>query len=436
VTVLKSFGTDTAPGRPLFSPDGRFVTYAFPVDQKGNLDIFVLSVAGGQVTPLVQHPAQEHLLGWTPDGKSVLFLSDRTGNWAAWLVPVADGKPQGEPILVKRDAGAMVPMGFTREGSFYYKIRVDGLNVYTAALDGGEPSLLVERHLGWNFQPEWSPDGKKVAYLSRRQRGSAEATLCIRSVQTGEEREYSDKLKRVSKWPLRWSPDGGSLLIRGGDLQGNSGLFTIDIETEEVARVPWWPTRPYGSYMVEPCWSADGKAVYYVEPSMAIREGRTRLMRTDLATARHEVIHTFPETVTAGAVLLSPDGRWFLFWLIRGAGWSAAVMPIGGTEVRDLPKPWTDVNSRTLTWAPDSGQILFVKRPGAAAKVTRSELWGVPVEGGEQRSLGFSVMRDVRSLSIHPDRKRLVFTAWEPATEVWVMENFLPEPAAAQRQDR
>ncbi len=424
VTVLKSFTKGPEPHRLRFSPDGRFVVYDFPADQKGNLDIFALAVAGGQVTPLVQHPAQEQLLGWTPDGKSVLFLSDRTGNWGVWLVPVADGKPQGEPTLVRREAGAMEPMGFANNGSFYYKIRVDGLNVYTATLGGGTPSLLVERHLGWNFQPEWSPDGKKVAYLSRRQRGSADATLCIRSVETGEEREYSDKLKRVSKWPLRWSPDGGSLLVRGGDLQGNSGLFTIGIGTEEVTRVAWWPAREYGSYMVEPCWSVDGKAVYYVEPRVATPEGRTRLVRTELATGRHEVIHVFPEAVTGGAVSLSPDGRWFGFSLIRGAGWSPAVMPVGGTEIRDLPGPWTGV--RTGTWAPDSGQLLFIKRPGTAAKLTSSELWGVPVEGGEQRSLGFSVMKDVQTLSIHPDGKQLAFTAWEPATEVWVMENFLP----------
>ena len=107
-------------------------------------------------------------------------------------------------------------------------------------------------------------------------------------------------------------------------------------------------------------------------------------------------------------------------------------MPTGGTESRDLPGPWTDVNSRTVTWAPDSGQILLIKRPGTLAKATRSELWGVPVEGGAQRSLGFSVMKDVQSLSIHPDGRRLAYTAWEPATEVWVMENFLPVSGAAK----
>jgi len=58
--------------------------------------------------------------------------------------------------------------------------------------------------------------------------------------------------------------------------------------------------------------------------------------------------------------------------------------------------------------------------------VTRSELWGVSVEGGEQRNLGFSVPQQVGSLSVHPDGKHLAFHIQEEATEVWVMENFLP----------
>ncbi len=431
--ILKSFeGRLPSPSRMRFSPDGRFVAYDLLVDQKGNRDILVLSVAGGQVTPLVQHSAQEQLLGWTPDGKSVLFLSDRTGNWAAWLVAVADGKPQGEPILVKRDAGAVEPMGSTRAGSFYYKIRDDGLNVYGAALGGGAPSLVVERHLGWNFQPAWSPDGRSIAYHSRRLRGSSAATLCIRSVATGEERDYSDKIKNL-RW-FQWSPNGRLLLVRCDNSLDKSGLYQLDVKTRELTQVKWWPAREYGSYSISPCWSADGKAVYYVEPRVATPEGRTRLVRTDLASGRHEVLQLFPETVTGGAVLLSPNGRWFLLWLIRGAEWSPAVMPVGGTEIRELPGQWADVSSRTPTWAPDSGQIVIVKRPGAPAKAINSELWTVPLEGGEQRRLGFSVMKDVVSLAIHPDRTRFAFTAWEPATEVWVMENFLPGSEAAREK--
>ena len=101
-------------------------------------------------------------------------------------------------------------------------------------------------------------------------------------------------------------------------------------------------------------------------------------------------------------------------------------------EIRELPGPWTDVKPWKLTWAPDSRQILFIRPVGRPGEVMRSELWGVPVQGGEQRSLGFSVPQDVGSLSIHPDGKQLAFHVGEGVAEVWVMENFLPSAGAAQ----
>jgi len=107
-------------------------------------------------------------------------------------------------------------------------------------------------------------------------------------------------------------------------------------------------------------------------------------------------------------------------------------MPTGGTEIRELPGPWTDVARFTLAWRPDSRQILFFRRVGRLDEGGRSELWGVPVDGGEPRSLGFSVSKAVESLSIHPDGKQLAFHVQEQATEIWVMESFLPPTGAAQ----
>ena len=60
------------------------------------------------------------------------------------------------------------------------------------------------------------------------------------------------------------------------------------------------------------------------------------------------------------------------------------------------------------------------------------ELWLVSAEGGKPKRVDVSVS-NMRNLSIHPGGRRLVFVASDWKSELWVMENFLPESEAAQR---
>ena len=56
--------------------------------------------------------------------------------------PLADGKPQGEPQLIKRDTGQMRPMGFTREGSLYYGLGTASTDIYAASIDPTTGEIL------------------------------------------------------------------------------------------------------------------------------------------------------------------------------------------------------------------------------------------------------------------------------------------------------
>jgi len=161
------------PSRPLFSPDGRYVAYHF--GGWGSLDIAVLAVDGGRETRVVQHPANDVLFGWTPDGKRLLFGSDRSGTQGAWWIQLTDGQPTGTPELVKPDLGQDVrPMGFTRDGSFYYQVRTAMSDVYLAEVDVASgrvlaPSILAtDRYVGSNSNPSWSTDGRELVFLSKR----------------------------------------------------------------------------------------------------------------------------------------------------------------------------------------------------------------------------------------------------------------------------
>jgi len=60
---------------PAFSPDGEWVAFAGEYD--GNRDVYVMRASGGEPKRLTWHPAQDAPVGWTRDGKRILFVSTR-----------------------------------------------------------------------------------------------------------------------------------------------------------------------------------------------------------------------------------------------------------------------------------------------------------------------------------------------------------------------
>jgi tricorn protease len=61
---------------PVFSPDGTHI--AFTGEYDGNVDVFVVPASGGVPKRLTWHPAPDRVLGWTPDGKRIIFTSTRS----------------------------------------------------------------------------------------------------------------------------------------------------------------------------------------------------------------------------------------------------------------------------------------------------------------------------------------------------------------------
>ncbi len=79
---------------PRFSPDGNWI--AFSSDREGNYDVYVIPSTGGKPRQLTYHSADDNVVGWSPDGKRVVFTSTR-GNGAfptvatLWEIPAAGG---------------------------------------------------------------------------------------------------------------------------------------------------------------------------------------------------------------------------------------------------------------------------------------------------------------------------------------------------------
>jgi len=420
VRVLKALDW-RAPWRIGISPDGRYLVYDRAVrEDSPQRDVFLLSVADGRETLLVEHPADDAALGWAPEGNAVFFASDRAGTWDAWMVRVSAGKAEGAPELVKKDLGQAVPMGFTRGGSFYYGLIIGMNEVYTAAMDPATGKLLgtpvaVGQQVGTNEAVDWSPDGQHLAYISDRLALGVRG-ISIRSLATGAVRQLSPPLRYIRA--LRWSPDGRWFLVRASDKQG-WGVFLVDSQTGQVTTVVH--TKP----LVSAVWSPDGKAIFYLAgPRIAVRDVSSGQER--------ELFRSAVAPSSGGTLVLSPDGR-LLAFATRDPDTKAQVlkvMPAAGGEPRELFLFHDRDSQQTpaaLDWTPDGCQVLFLRRAGQ-----KNEVWRIPTEGGEPQKTELA-MEGLRSLRFHPDGKRIAFSAGRQPYEVWVMENFLPPLKSAAK---
>src|SRR5213595_1366775 len=92
-------------GLPVFSPDGKWIAFLGQYD--GNIDVFVMPAEGGEPRRLTWHPAADIAVGWTPDGKRVLFHSGREAYAdfdRLYSVPVEGGPADVLPMWRAEDA--------------------------------------------------------------------------------------------------------------------------------------------------------------------------------------------------------------------------------------------------------------------------------------------------------------------------------------------
>jgi Tol biopolymer transport system component len=420
IRVVKTL-EDWWPQMMFFSPDGQYIAYDFAAKGSSQSDVFVLPVQGGTERRVIAHAADEHVMGWSPDGAWLLFSSDRTLSRGLWAVPFAAGAPKGEPVAIKSDIGSSVPLGVTSSGAIYVLRGTTDRDVAIAPIDYQTGKLLaspIKFPQGYVGDPQnlsWSPDEKYLAYpvLSC----DNNCNIAIRSVDTGEVRRLPRMLKGVDSAHLAWSPDGRSLLTKATDLTGRTGIFQIDVASGEPKLVLRDNVAGYTQ------WSPDGKKIYFTRYTPALPV----LVERDLQTGSERVVNTARSRV---AGIVSPDGQYFF------APNSETILVVGGVaggERRELLRLAPgEIVAPHQQWTPDSRAILIVKIDGS-----RKELWEVPINGDQPRKLdinpdiwmegsarpGFGDQGFIPS----PKGGRIAFMMGKSTDEVWVLENFLPK---------
>ncbi|KPK34804.1 MAG: hypothetical protein AMJ65_17905, partial [Phycisphaerae bacterium SG8_4] len=419
------------PGKLDVSPDGRFIAYdCRQPEDTSKRDVFVFDLRENRELSIINHPADDRFLGWTPDGKHMFFISDRTGTWDAWLLTVANGKPQGFPKLTRHGIGNITPIGFTPQGSYYYGHEQTLEDVFVAKLDLETGEFLSEpmpvRQSGATGCHDWSPDGQYLAYCERHSDESQ--AVHIRTLSTGRERTLSGNLPNI-RW-LRWSPDMRSILTDGykrGDSQG--AISKIDVKTGERSDI----VRSKTDVLLRPEMSPDGKTLFYERSSDPMSK-TSRLIARHLESGREkELVRVVPPARLTNRAL-SPDGQRFVLSIVpdptRPLAPVLKILPVAGGEPEELIQFDKSENLRAVgvAWTPDSRNVLFWKWCFPADK--ELELWRISAGGGEPRRL--CSRKAFGHLRVHPDGQRVAFHDRSTTRGLWVMENFLPTMVASE----
>lgn len=432
-------------GKMWFSPDGRYIVYeVLPSPVQNSRDLAIVSIDGTLDAPLVENPSDDYVLGWSPTGRSVVFSSNRSGAYGIWEIPVSKGRPDGEARLLKRDVGPIRPLGLTRDGTLFYaqagSMMGQDLDIYGANIDLdqgtiGEPRLAVQSFRGLNSYPDWSPDGRYLAYVSGRP-DSKSYVISIRDEGTGTVREIHPQLIELSQFDIRWSPDGRSLLAQGQDRQKQSGVFLIDARTGDVR--PLFRRDTVSSAFFGTQWMPDGRRIVYATNSRRPEVISTIVVR-DTETGREQDIVRMTDLRAIGFLALSPDGNTLAFTVLRLAGGAdggaitsttLTVIPASGGEMRALIQVKFPEFISSPVWSQDSRSVLFARASaGDIMSLAESSVWQIPAAGGEPRRLGAVPGLGNGRLSLHPDGHRLAYTRGERRFEIWAMKNLLPKDA-------
>lgn len=420
VRALDAAATGSMRG-PFFSPDGRFLAYsaASPSDEpQPPGDVYVMAVDGGSEQRVTHDPSNDRLIGWTPSGDALLFMSDRRGSDDVWAAAIEDGAPQGEPVLVVPELRNSHAMGVTLGGDVVYEVRVGVPTSYAARLDepGGEVVLEADPvSEGW-YAASWSPDGQ---YLVSERWGRR---LIVQAAATGAEREVP--VSGLDFGPPRWAPDGNALVVQTWDTRADhrfSGL--IDVETGEVTDL--------GSFGATATLGVDMATLYFARGSDVVAH--------DLETGQERTLFTAPAgrpfvqeiaLSRAGdriAVAHAPGG------VFPGLSNTLSVTGIDG-DSHEILRLDPGEYLRHARWTPDGRSLLFLRSGGSGADV---ELWRVPATGGSPERIDLPAqMPPISALGdFHPDGDRFTYAS-RGIREIWIMEGVADAARRALAQSR
>jgi Tol biopolymer transport system component len=189
---------------PTVSGNGSRMAYSTFLD---NPDIVLLDRRSGELSRLASL-RNEVGPAFSPDGRTLVFVTDRWGQFSLGLQRIVDGVVSGPPSRLTDHPGSCSHPTFSPDGEWitYYRVLERQRDIWIVAASGGIP-VRVTRDEANDIHPAWSPDGTRIAFASDREGRSQIWLLPVRNGSGTGPPERLTFGETSDSFPA-WSPDG------------------------------------------------------------------------------------------------------------------------------------------------------------------------------------------------------------------------------------